>query len=102
MTDASQRLAQLKQAVAESSINYVAKRIGVSRTAISLIVADKYPAKIDKVLQAFEQAYGQIDCPHLQTELSRQQCREFASKARPSNQLGLAHWRACQQCPHRS
>lgn len=95
-------LAKLKQAVAETSITAVANKIGVSRTAISLIVADKYGADVKKVLAKFEAAYGGVNCPYLAIDLTREQCRSYASKARPSNPLGLAHWKACQNCIHRT
>lgn len=98
MSDHAQTLERLKQAVAESSIGQVAKRIGVSRTAVSLIVHDKYPASPQNVYDAFDRAYGGVMCPHLGTELTREQCRDYASKARPSNPLGLAHWKACKNC----
>ena len=101
MADYAKTLERLKQAVADSSVGAVAKRIGVSRTAVSLIVHDKYPANPKNVYEAFERAYGGVTCPHLGSELTRAQCREYANKARPSNQLGLAHWRACQNCPHK-
>lgn len=94
-------LMQLKQTVAESSITAVAKKIGVSRTAISLIVADKYGADVKKVLAKFEVAYGGVTCPHLNADITREQCRDYATKARPSNPLGLVHWKACQNCPHK-
>ena len=95
-------LDRLKQTVAESNITQVANKIGIPRCTLSLVVNDKYPANPKKILQKFEAAYGGVACPHLQTDLTHEQCREYASKARPSNPLGLQHWRACQHCSHRT
>lgn len=97
----SETLEKLKQACAETSIVFVAKRIGVSRTAVSLIVHDKYPANPKNVFEAFERVYGGVTCPHLNADITREQCRDYATKARPSNPLGLVHWKACQNCPHK-
>lgn len=98
MTDTLERL---KQTVAETSTAQVAKRIGVSRTAVSLVVNDKYPANPQKIFAAYDAAYGGVTCPYLAVDITREQCRDYATKDRPSNPLGLAHWKACKNCSFR-
>lgn len=95
MTDS---LARLKQAVADSNITQVANKIGIPRCSLSLVVNDKYPANPKKILQKFEDAYGDVSCPYLNADITRDQCRAFSTKPRPSNPLGLSHWKACQNC----
>lgn len=92
----------LKQAVADSNITQVAKKMGIPRCTLSLVVNDKYPADPKNILARFKQVFSGIHCPYLNTELSREQCLEYSGKSRPSNLLGLQHWRACQHCEHKS
>lgn len=97
----AEALKKLKQAVAESSISTVAKRLEIPRCTLSLVVNDKYPANPKNILAKFEAVFGGVECPHLAQTLTREQCRDYASKGRPSNPLGLQHWRACQNCTHK-
>ena len=94
----SDTLEKLKQACAETSIVFVAKRIGVPRCTLSLVVNDKYPANPKNILAKFEAVYSLVPCPHLGIDISRENCRDYATKPRPSNPLGL---RACQRCEHK-
>ncbi|WP_446807992.1 hypothetical protein ACH50O_11795 [Methylomonas sp. 2BW1-5-20] len=106
MSDSLQRL---KQAVDDSSITKVADKIGVKRCTLSQVVNGKYGVNKNRpnganpknILEKFETAYGGVECPHLAQTLTHEQCRDYATKRRPSNPLGLQHWRACQNCPHR-
>ncbi|NOV29203.1 helix-turn-helix transcriptional regulator [Methylomonas sp. ZR1] len=101
MVEQTEALQRLKQAVADSNITQVADKIGVKRCTLSLVVNDKYPANPKKILEKFETAYGGVECPHLAQTLTHEQCRDYATKRRPSNPLGLQHWRACQNCIHK-
>ena len=94
-------LEKLKAVVSESNVTHVAARLDIPRCTLSLVVNDKYPANPKNILAKFESVYSGVQCPHLQADLTRQQCREYATKSRPSNPLGLQHWRACQNCPHK-
>lgn len=102
-------LEKLKQACAETSIEQVAKRIGVPRPTLSLVVSGKYGvsesrpqgANPKNILAKFAAVYSQIDCPHLAQSITREQCREFAGKPRPSNPIGVQHYRACLACKHK-
>lgn len=78
------------------------QRIGVSRTAVSLALANKYPspstAGIERrVLQALD---GR-DCPAHGEIISAQQCREYRDRPAPTqNPMSMRVWRVCQRCPH--
>ena len=95
------RLERLRQAVAATNITQIAARIGISRTALSLVLSGQYRADPGRILDRFERYENGVDCPHLHVRLTDEQCRHYATAKRPSNPLGLAHYRACRQCPHR-
>lgn len=92
----------LIQAVAEHKrgIAGVADQISVSRTTLSLILANKYPAKTDRIAAKVLDTYARISCPHLEQTITQAQCRDFATRSAPTNSpRDMRHWRACQSCP---
>lgn len=95
------RLERLRQAVDAMSIGRVAALIGISRTALSLVLAGKYKASAGRVLDRFERWSSGVDCPYLNERISAAACRDYAHLPRPANPLGLQHYRACRQCPRR-
>lgn len=89
----------LKQAVDKTSITAVAEKLGVSRTAASLALAGKYPAKTDKLAVKVLDMYARITCPHTGVEISHAECRTLSTSAVPtSSPQAMRHWRACQSC----
>lgn len=89
----------LDRAIAGSSIQAVADRLDLSRTTLSLVVNDKYPARMDKVAARIMDVLGRIECPYLCIEITRAQCREFhGCRAPTSSPREMRHWRACQGC----
>jgi hypothetical protein len=92
----------LQQAVEKSSITAVADKLVVSRTAISLVLAGKYPAKTDKIAAKVLDMYARITCPHTGVEISHAECRTLSTSAVPtSSPQAMRHWRACQSCQHK-
>ena len=75
----------------------------VSRTAVSLLLAGKYPAAdtapmAAKVLAALA---GRVPCPHDGVDLARAACAERAGAPMPmSSPASLRAWTACRTCPH--
>lgn len=103
-------LERLKQAVAESNITQVAKKIGVSRSTLSLVVGDKYGVTADrpdgvslkKTLDKFERAYSDVDCPYSGKTLTRDECNGRSTAPRPSGgTTKTAWWDTCQHCPNK-
>lgn len=89
----------LDRAIAGSSKQAVADRLGVKRTTVSLVANDKYPARTDKFAARVMEVLGREHCPFLDAEISREQCREFHDRAAPtSSPREMRHWRACQGC----
>lgn len=79
-----------------------AERIGVSRSAVSLALANRYPspstASIEKkVLEALDG----LDCPALAIKISAEQCRDYRARPAPThNPMAMRMWQHCQRCPH--
>lgn len=91
--------ALLMAAVEASSKAQVAADLGVSRTAVSLVVSDKYPADTRHIANRVMEVYGRIACPHLGADISQAQCKSYHSSQPPiSSPRAMKHWRACQNC----
>lgn len=106
----SELLQRLKQAIAETSITAVANKIGVSRSALSLVISGKYGVKpsmphgasIKNVLEKFERAYSGVNCPYAGRELTRDECFNRSTGPRPFGGASkTAWWDACQSCNHK-
>lgn len=93
----------LKSAVDRSSKQAVARDLGISRTAVSLVVDGKYPAKTDAIEKKVIEVYGSVPCPHLDQEISLNQCRSYHQSEVPtSSPRAMKHWQACQGCPNKT
>ncbi|WP_234890777.1 helix-turn-helix domain-containing protein [Agrobacterium vitis] len=82
----------------------IAKELGVSRTAISLLCAGKYSARTDKVQAKIAgpvmALYARrVWCPHLRTAITPEACGEFCAVPMSTSDPGkLKHWAACRNC----
>lgn len=91
----------LRQEVAASTIQATATRLGVSRTAVSLVLSDKYPAKTDRIAQRVIDVLGAVDCPVLGESIPPERCHSYRCMRAPThNPIAMRHWRACQRCPN--
>ena len=102
MTDTLDWRALLDEATSKNSQREVAERLGYSHTTLNLITNGKYGGKTDKFAARVIEVYGVVDCPHLLAKIPLSQCRNTAhGKAPTHNPTKMAHWRACQRCPHK-
>lgn len=78
-----------------------ASRIGMSRTAVSLVLANKYSSPSTAgVERRVMDVLGRIDCIALGETLTVAQCQTFRDRSAPThNPMQMQHWRACQHCP---
>lgn len=82
----------------------IAKELGVSRTAISLLCAGKYSARMDKVQAKIAgpvmALYARrVWCPFLRKAISPEACAGFcAAPMSTSDPAKLKHWAACRTC----
>lgn len=93
--------ALLHEAVAASSITAVAAALGVSRPAVSLLVAGKYPGRTERMAARILDVYGRITCPHLGVQVATADCRKHSGSMPTSSPAAIRHWKACQGCQHR-
>jgi len=79
-----------------------AARIGMSRTAVSLILANKYSSPSTAgVERRVMEVLGRIECVAVGETLTVEQCQGFYRRPVPThNPMAMQHWRACQQCPN--
>lgn len=95
-------LKQLQEAVAASTATAVAEKIGLPRCTVSMVARGKYPCNPANVLRRFDEMWNGVECPYLNKALTTLECQEYRTRLRPSNPIGLQHWRACQRCEHNS
>ncbi|MDO8931358.1 MAG: hypothetical protein Q7U97_03100 [Rhodocyclaceae bacterium] len=87
---------------ADGNKTVVADQLGVSRTMVSLVAADKYHSRLDKFAQVVLDAYDGFDCPHLGSRVTANDCKTHALRACPTSSAREArHWRACQGCANK-
>lgn len=92
----------LKQAVDKSSRQAVADKLDVSRTTISLVLDNKYPAKTDKIAAKVLDMFARIACTHTGADITHAECRALSTSSVPtSSPQAMRHWRTCQRCTHK-
>lgn len=92
----------LASEVARSNRTLAGARIGMSRTAVSLVLVNRYPspstAGIERRVMA---TLGRLECPALESRITADQCQAFREKPAPThNPQAMQKWKACQHCPH--
>ena len=94
-------LTLMQQEAARTSKTAVADRMGISRTAVSLVLGGKYPAKNDKVFAAALAVLDQHNCPYMGIEVAADYCRDMSTGPTPTwDPSALAQRRVCQSCQH--
>jgi len=79
----------------------VAERMGVSRPAVSLLLAGRYPAGTERMAALVLERLGRRTCPHTGEEIGPEVCDGWAVRPMPtSNPYDLQQWRACRRCEH--
>lgn len=91
----------LRGQVAARSMTAVAEELGVSRTAISLVMSGKYPGKTDRMAARIIAAYARVRCPYVQELIPLADCRARQKKMPTSSPGALRWWRVCQNCEHK-
>lgn len=88
--------------VAVSNKTKAAQRIGMSRTAVSLILSNRYATPSTAgVERRVMETLGRIECVALDVTVTAEQCQSYREKPAPThNPQAMQHWRACQHCPN--
>lgn len=100
--DAPPRFIKLLEAAAnETDKTTAAKKVGISRSAVSLLLRNKYPSpSCKKVELKILAALDQVQCPVLGA-LEMSDCQKHRNTPFSSaNPQRVNLYRACQQCPN--
>lgn len=86
--------------VAASNKTKASQRIGMSRTAVSLILSNRYASpSTGGVERRVMETLGRIECAALDAEINTDQCQSFRKKPAPThNPQAMQKWRVCQHC----
>lgn len=88
--------------VARSNRTRAGARLGISRTAVSLVLVNRYPSPSTAGIERRVLAkLGRLDCPAKGEAVTAIQCQAFREKPAPThNPQAMQKWKACQHCPH--
>jgi hypothetical protein len=81
----------------------VARRIGMSRTALSLYLAGRYPAKSTTAIETriLRTLTGRLPCPAIGAEVTPDECADRRARPMPtSSPRALRQWHTCRTCSH--
>lgn len=88
----------LLDAVRKTSVTDVARRMGVARSSVSLLVNGHYPGGTDRMAERVMQTLVE-PCPVYGDARANGLCAQRRAAHMPtSNPFALRRWRACQQC----
>lgn len=91
----------LRAEVQRTSLRKVAPRLGLSITTISLVLAGKYPAKMERVASKTLAMLAKHVCKHTGADIAPIDCAAISSSKAPThNPSKMAHWRTCRACAH--
>lgn len=77
----------------------VGRRCGISRTAVSLLLAGKYPADTARIEMTIVNALKRHECPWTGDWMHDAECQARADAPPPSSSpAAYKHWQACQSC----
>ena len=94
-------VALLREEVRATNCTLAARKIGYSRSAVSLALAGKYPGGTDRI-RAAVLACLHVRCPHLSRDIRQAECFDYQDRPLPTGSpQALRHWRACRACPNR-
>ncbi len=94
-------MAMLRGQVEARSITAVAADLGVSRTAVSLVLAGKYPGKTDKMAARIVDVFARVECPYSGALVSPAECAQRSGDMPMGSPGALRWWRMCQVCEHK-
>jgi len=93
-------LALLRAEADRTTVTAVARQIGYSRPAVSMVLAGTYRGRIDQVAAAVLAALDTVSCPADGADITAAACLETRTRPMPtSSPRALRRWRQCQRCP---
>lgn len=92
-------LVLLTHAAEASSCAEVARQLGVSRSAVSLCLAGKYPGGTKRMEQRVRAVFGGHICPQSGLRVTTSECQRRRAEPMPTaNPHVLHYWRECAAC----
>ncbi|MCY1393856.1 hypothetical protein D3C76_418690 [compost metagenome] len=90
----------LASEVQRSNRTEAGRRIGMSRSTVTLVLANRYPSPSTAgVERCVLDALGRIDCVAIGEAITVEQCQtQCESRAPTHNPQALQRWKACQHC----
>lgn len=91
----------LAREVEQSNRTKAGERVGVSRTAVTLLLQNRYPSpSTERMERRVMDVLGRIQCVALGEVITAKQCQTYRERPAPThNPHAMQHWRACQHCP---
>ncbi len=88
--------------VEATNMTRAGERIGMSRSAVSLALANRYPSpNTTGVEQRVIEALDRMSCPAQGSDIDSSQCRRYRDREAPThNPMAMRAWRTCQNCPN--
>lgn len=91
----------LVRAVGQSSCAAVGRELGISRTAVSLLLAGKYKGNSGRMAALILERFSNVECPVQGRKVARSFCVKQRAEALPTaNPFALRAWLACQKCSY--
>lgn len=98
MNEEARRLLDLN--VAAHGIAATARRLGVARSSLSLVVHNRYPGSTRRMEERILRILAK-PCPVYGGPCGQDICAQRRAAAMPtSNPYALRQWRECQKCPN--
>lgn len=91
-------LTLLRARVAEIGVNPTARELGISRTSVSMLITESYPADTRRMAARIIDRYTRHECPYDGALLHGDACARYAGKMPTSSPAALRRWRTCQTC----
>lgn len=91
----------LREQVDARSITAVAADLGVSRTAVSLVLSGKYRGKTDRMAARVLDVFSRVPCPCSGDLVDSAECARRSGAMPTSSPGALRWWRMCQECEHK-
>ena len=79
----------------------MARRLGYSNHTLVSRIAKGHIEPSEKFRLRVVAAYHVVRCPHTGAEQARSECNRGLATPPTHNPGAMAHWRACQRCPHK-
>lgn len=90
----------LAREVEQSNRTKAGERIGMSRSAVSLVLANKYPSPTtNNIERRVMDTLGRLECIAVGEVITAEQCQTYRERPAPThNPPAMQRWRDCQFC----